>query len=151
MASDANGLSPDQDAARRLIETIDTSPRKPCRKFGHPWENSSREACAAAQQACLGSGNDENAGTWFRQCKSCSISEKRKTHDCLTMRLAAVWAAGGPRHWRSRSRPPWDASDSVKKIEKNDDGIGTPINHDRSHLVTTLLLTFKCQENAETN
>ncbi|WP_222249170.1 hypothetical protein [Rhizobium leguminosarum] len=40
-------------------------------------------------------GNDENAGTWFRQCKSCSISEKRKTHDCLTM-LAAVWAADRP-------------------------------------------------------
>lgn len=30
-------------------------------------------------------------------------------------------------------------------------GIGMPINHNKSHLVTTLLFTFECQENAETN
>jgi hypothetical protein len=30
-------------------------------------------------------------------------------------------------------------------------GIGTSINHNKSHLVTNLLLTFECQENAETN
>ncbi|AHF86833.1 hypothetical protein RLEG3_31830 [Rhizobium leguminosarum bv. trifolii WSM1689] len=30
-------------------------------------------------------------------------------------------------------------------------GIGMPTNHNKMPLVTTLLLTFECQESAETN
>lgn len=38
-----------------------------------------------------------------------------------------------------------------EKVQKNDDGDRNADHHNRMPLMTTLLLTFECQENAETN
>ncbi|MBY5443255.1 hypothetical protein HFO93_07150 [Rhizobium leguminosarum] len=59
-----------------MIETIDT------KDMSKIWTSLGKFKSGGMRRrpaSLSGSGNDENAGTWFRQRKSCSISEKRKT------------------------------------------------------------------------